>query len=61
MEGPADTLNYMIAGYSVIFGVMFVYLASLVIRWRNLRQDEQLLENVAVEERSQELYVTEEV
>ena len=62
MEGPADTLNYMIAGYAVIFGVMFIYIASLVIRWRNLRQDEQLLENAETEEeRSQELYATEEV
>ncbi len=46
MEGPADTLSYMIAGYAVIFGIMLVYLASLVIRWRNLRQDEELLEEL---------------
>ena len=46
MEGPANTLNYMIAGYAVIFTVNIVYLASLVVRWRNLRQDEELLEQV---------------
>lgn len=46
MEGPADTLSYMIAGYGVIFGIMLVYLASLVIRWRNLRQDEEMLEEL---------------
>jgi hypothetical protein len=46
MQGPADTLSYMIAGYSVIFVVVVVYLASLVIRWRNLRQDQELLEQV---------------
>lgn len=46
MEGPANTLNYMIAGYVVIFGIMIVYLASLIIRWRNLRQDEELLEQL---------------
>lgn len=46
MEGPADTLSYMIAGYAVIFGIMIVYLASLIIRWRNLRQDEELLEQL---------------
>ena len=46
MEGPADTLTYMIAGYAVIFGIMLVYLASLIIRWRNLRQDEELLEQL---------------
>ncbi|MBE0699470.1 MAG: hypothetical protein IH586_21310 [Anaerolineaceae bacterium] len=46
MEGPANTLNYMLAGYGVIFGIMFIYLASLFIRWRNLKQDEEILEQV---------------
>lgn len=43
MEGPADTLSYMIAGYAVIFAVNIIYLASLVIRQRNLRQDQEIL------------------
>jgi hypothetical protein len=46
MQGPADTMNFMLAGYGVIFGIMIIYLASLVIRWRNLRQDEEILEQV---------------
>lgn len=46
MEGPANTLNYMLMGYGVIFGIMFIYLASLVVRWRNLKQDEQMLEDL---------------
>ncbi len=46
MQGPADTLNYMIAAYAVIFTVMIVYLASLVIRWRNLRQDQEMLKHL---------------
>lgn len=45
-QGPANTVGYMVAGYSVIFGVMIVYLVSLIVRWRNLRQDEQMLEDV---------------
>jgi hypothetical protein len=40
---PANTLGYMIAGYSVIFGVMILYLVSIVVRWRSLRQDEEML------------------
>jgi len=40
---PIETTNYMIAGYTVIFGVMLVYLVSLVVRWRNLKQDAQIL------------------
>jgi hypothetical protein len=46
MEGPADTMSYMVAGYVVIFGVLAAYLVSLVVRWRNLRQDEALLEQL---------------
>lgn len=51
MDAPANTLNYMIAGYAVIFVVMAAYLVSLVIRYRNLRQDEEMLENLKDEER----------
>lgn len=50
MDQPANTLTYMLAGYGVIFGVMFLYLASLIIRWRNLRQDEELLGKLTDEE-----------
>jgi hypothetical protein len=43
---PMETTNYMIAGYTVIFGVMLVYLVSLVVRWRNLKQDAQVLQEL---------------
>jgi len=43
MDSPANTLNYMIAGYIVIFGIMIVYLASLLIRSHNLHKDVDLL------------------
>ena len=46
MDAPANTMNYMIAGYAVVFIVLSVYLASLVIRFRNLRQDEAMLEEI---------------
>jgi hypothetical protein len=38
-----DTSGYMIAGFVVIFGTLLVYLASLVIRWRNLQGDLEML------------------
>ena len=44
-DAPANTLNYMIAGYVVIFGVMLLYLISLSIRRRNLSQDLEILED----------------
>ena len=49
-EGPADTTNFMIAGYAIIFGVMLVYLISLLVRQRNLNKDLEVLEEIQVEE-----------
>jgi hypothetical protein len=40
----AETTNYMLAGYAVIFGTMALYLVSLVARWRRLQRDERMLE-----------------
>jgi len=45
-EGPAETTAYMIAGYSVIFGVMLVYLISLLVRRRNLLHDLDALQEI---------------
>ncbi len=50
MDTPANTMSYMLAGYGVIFGTMIIYLVSLVIRWRNLRQDEEMLEELEKKE-----------
>ncbi len=46
MDGPANTMVYMIAGYGVIFTVLLVYLISLFVRWRNLRQEEEILREI---------------
>jgi hypothetical protein len=43
-QGPAETSVYMVAGYAVIFGVMLLYLVSLVVRRRRLAQDLVALE-----------------
>ena len=45
-QGPPDTTGYMIFGYVVIFAVMFLYLASLVVRNRNLQRDAEILEDL---------------
>jgi hypothetical protein len=45
-EGTANTINYFIAGYAVFFTVMALYLASLYIRYRNLKQDLQVLQEM---------------
>jgi len=46
MDAPADTVNYLIAGYAFIFVVLSAYIASLVVRFRNLHRDEALLRDV---------------
>lgn len=35
---PADTLNDMILGYSVIFGILIVYILSLIVRTQNTKR-----------------------
>jgi hypothetical protein len=43
-NAPAQTTSYMIAGYLVIFGVMAIYLLSLYLRQKNLKQDLEVLQ-----------------
>ena len=45
-DAPANTTAYMIAGYTVIFGLMLIYLVSLIVRRRNLQQDSEMLESL---------------
>ncbi len=42
-QAPAETTRYMVAGYTVIFSVIFIYVASLFIRSRKLNQEIQTL------------------
>jgi len=43
---PADTWNYFVMGYVVCFGVMSLYLVSYFVRFRNLKQELTLLEEL---------------
>ncbi|HEX9675220.1 MAG TPA: hypothetical protein VGA07_04525 [Anaerolineales bacterium] len=45
-EAPADTFNYMVLGFAVILGTMGLHVASLLVRFRNLRRDLEVLEEV---------------
>lgn len=42
----AISLKYMLAGYAVILTVLVLYIASLFIRWRNLKRDLQTLKEI---------------
>jgi len=42
----ATSIKYMIGGYSAIFVMMAVYLISLVLRWRRMKRDRRMLEEM---------------
>ncbi len=44
MDAPAQTVNYMIAGYVVIFGAVIGYVISLAVRWKKLSEEKKYLE-----------------
>jgi hypothetical protein len=46
LENPPDTSQYMVAGYAIAFGVMFIYVVSMFIRSRNLKRDLSMLEEM---------------
>ena len=45
-QAPPDTTSYMIGGFVVFFGVMLVYLASYVVRFKNLKADLEMLQEI---------------
>jgi hypothetical protein len=47
-----DTSGYMIAGFVISFLVMGLYVASMYLRARSLRQDQSLLEEMDREAKS---------
>ncbi|MBL7161499.1 MAG: hypothetical protein ISS57_02760 [Anaerolineales bacterium] len=49
-QAPPDTTGYMIAGYAVLFGVMLVYLVSFFMRFKNLKADLEVLQEIDSEE-----------
>jgi CcmD family protein len=40
------SIKYMVAGYTVIFIVLALYLVSLFVRWKNLKRDWQKLSEI---------------
>jgi hypothetical protein len=45
-NGPADTMNFMIMGFSVILGTMALFIFSLILRFQNLRRDQAVLDEI---------------
>jgi hypothetical protein len=42
----AVSIKYMLAGYVVILSILAIYLVSLVVRWRNLKRDMEVLKEL---------------
>ena len=51
LQAPAETSKYLIAGYAVIFGIMFLYIISLVVRSRNLKREMETLKELEQEKK----------
>ena len=49
LETTPDTSGYMIAGFLVTFVTMGIYVASMYIRSRNLKQNVEILESMQTE------------
>jgi hypothetical protein len=50
-QAPAETTRYMIAGYSVIFSIMLLYVISIFVRRRNLKRDIKTLNDLESKEK----------
>jgi hypothetical protein len=46
LQSPADTMNFMLMGFAVILGTMGLFILSLVMRFRSLKQDMEVLEEL---------------
>lgn len=45
-SGPAETTDFMILGFGVIFLTMLIHVVSLYVRNSNLKKDMSLLEEI---------------
>lgn len=52
-DAVPNTVNYMIAGYAVIFSALGLYLFSLVIRTRNAHRDLEMMRELEEKEAKQ--------
>ena len=50
LQVPAETFNYMVMGYAFILGVLSLYIVSIIVRFRKLRQEAEMLREVETEE-----------
>ncbi|MGD2162863.1 MAG: hypothetical protein PVI81_00935 [Anaerolineales bacterium] len=48
LQAPAETMDFMLLGFAVILGTMGLFILSLFMRYRNLKRDLEVLEEIEV-------------
>jgi hypothetical protein len=46
LDAPPDTVKYLIAGYSIGFTVLAIFLISLFVRWNGLKRELEMLQEL---------------
>jgi hypothetical protein len=50
-EAPPDTVKFLIAGYSIGFTILAIFLISLFVRWNSLKRELELLQELDKEKK----------
>lgn len=53
LQDTPNTVNYLLAGYGILIGLLVVYMASWRVRRRNLEKDLALIESLRADEGEQ--------
>lgn len=51
MMQPPDTFGYLLLGYGVMFGLLFLYVLSWQLRRRNLEKDLEMMKSLEEDEK----------
>ncbi len=46
LQAPAETMDFMLLGFAVILVTMGFYVLSLILRFRGLKQDQEVLDEI---------------
>jgi hypothetical protein len=49
LQDTPDTVNYLLAGYAILIGLLVLYVASWAVRRRNLQKDLELIDILKAE------------
>ena len=50
LQGPPNTVLFLVAGYAIIGAIGLIYIVSLMVRQRNLKRDIEALDAITRED-----------